>query len=251
MLKYSIVITTFDKRLRECLIPLVKSIKLQRSSVEIIVIVNGRANANFNEVYRTELLEFLAHQNNCFPTIFTNFQSLAKMWNRGILTASNEQVLVCNDDISIPKNDGGGFFDHLELILTQNQSTFKINGSFSHFMISKADLMRVGYFDERLLGIGEEDGDFVWRYYQALGKEIPNIDIIGIDNTGSPLFDEGFTKGIRQYSRFNRDFIKQEKYQRTLIGGHKGMFDHKVKKILTDGNQYPYEEFYLLNKHKI
>ena len=251
MHEYSIVITTFDKRLKECLIPLVSSIKSQRPDVEIIVMVNGRANAIFNETYRVELLEFLSAQPNCFPNIFTNFQSLAKMWNRGILTSSHEQVLVLNDDITIHQEDKIGFFDTLEDLLQQQKATFKINGSFSHFMISQSDLIQAGFFDERLLGIGEEDGDFVWRYHQTFGKEIPSVLINYIENTGSNLMDDGFKKGIRQYSKFNRDFIKDDKYHRALVGGYKGMFDHRVKKVLPDEKQYPYEEFYRHNKHKI
>ena len=70
MSEYSIVITTFDKRFKECLVPLVGAIKLQRPSIEIIVMVNGRARDQFNESYRSELLSFLGTQKNCFPTIF-------------------------------------------------------------------------------------------------------------------------------------------------------------------------------------
>jgi hypothetical protein len=251
MLEYSIVITTFDKRFEECLIPLINAIKSQRPLIEVIVMVNGRANDHFNEAYRENLLQFISKQNNCFPNIFTNFQSLAKMWNRGILSASNDHVLVLNDDITIQEERGHGFFDALETLLEQQDGTFKLNGSFSHFMITKSDLIQTGFFDERLLGIGEEDGDFVWRFYQVLGKEIPSLDIGFLENTGSDLADEGFKKGIRQYSKFNREFIQESKYQRSLLGGFKGMFDHRVKKILQDEKQYPYEDFYQKNKHKL
>ncbi len=251
MLKYSVVITTFDKRFKECLIPLITAIKTQRPSIEIIVMVNGRANNSFNEEYRADLLQFISKQNNCFPTIFANFQSLAKLWNRGILCASHEQVLLLNDDITIHQGNDEGFFDALETILEKQFGTFKLNGTFSHFMISKTDLFQVGFFDERLLGIGEEDGDFVWRFHQTFGKEIPSVEVGFLENTGSNLADEGFKKGIRQYSKFNREFIKESKYQRSLLGGFKGMFDNRVKKILPDEKQYPYEEFYQRNKHKL
>jgi hypothetical protein len=251
MVKYSVVITTFDKRFHECLVPLIHSIKSQRPQVEVIVMVNGRANDDFNEEFRIELLQFLSQQPNCYPTIFPNFQSLAKMWNRGILSASHDQVLVLNDDLNIRSDSNIGFFDELEKNLASGHKTFKINGSFSHFMINQWDLIQAGFFDERLLGIGEEDGDFVWRYHQHKQQEIPSIDMNYIDNTGSNLADEGFQKGIRQYSKFNREFILKEKYQRTLLGGFKGMFDHRVKQILPDEKQYPYEEFYRQNKHKL
>ena len=67
---YSVVITTFDKRFRDCLVPLIQAIRQQRPQVEIIVMVNGKANADFDEHFRVELLDFLSKQARCFPTIF-------------------------------------------------------------------------------------------------------------------------------------------------------------------------------------
>ena len=250
MLNYSIVITTFDKRFRDFLIPLIQQIKLQRPEIEVIVTVNGSCKAEFNETYRSDLLSYLSSQKNCFPTVFPNFQSLAKMWNRGILTASNDTVLVLNDDLGISAGTDYGFFDLLEKAIESTPYTFKINGSFSHFIIRKQELMEVGYFDERLLGLGEEDGDFYWRYHETYGRDMPSIDIAYIDNIQSDLADSGYTKGIRTAAKFNRDFIKNEKYKSALFG-HRGMFDNRVKKVLKDQIQYPYEEFYRLNKSKV
>jgi predicted glycosyltransferase involved in capsule biosynthesis len=165
--------------------------------------------------------------------MFTNFQSLAKLWNRGVLTASNDLCLVLNDDLTIAKDlNEKSFFDQLDLHIQNvvpktTPVIFKINGSFSHFLISKSVLHQVGYFDERLLGIGEEDGDFSWRFHELFHQEIPSIDIPGIlqpqAENGILIqeSDEGFKKGIRHYSEFNRNFIHQEKYQKVLLGGYK------------------------------
>jgi hypothetical protein len=250
-MNYSIAITTFDKRFEAFLIPLITSIKQERPEVEITVTVNGCCGAPFNEDYRQALLAFLATQRNCFPLVFPTFQSLAKMWNRGILNASEEQVLVLNDDLHIPTGTGNGFFDQLDQALTQQNGTFKINGSFSHYMISKSDLIDVGFFDERLLGLGEEDGDFFWRYHEKFGKEIPSVTLPHIDNICSDISDDGYVKGIRTAAKFNRDYIKNIKYKETLIGGYRGMFDKRVKKVVSDEPQYPYEAFYRLNKDKV
>jgi hypothetical protein len=248
---YSIVITTFDQRFEPFLVPLLNSIRTLRPEVEIIVMANGPAKGTFDGTYRAKLLQFLSSQKNCFPTIFPNFQSLAKLWNRGVLTASNECVLVLNDDLSIDVDTSPHFFDQLESILQREHHTFKMNGSFSHFIINKTELIKVGFFDERLLGIGEEDGDFVWRYHETYDREIPSIDISGINNIQSKLADSGFIKGIGHYSKFNRDFIKNEKYKEVLLGGYKGMFDKRSKKKLEDEVQYPYEAFYQKYRNKL
>lgn len=248
-MKYSIVITTFDKRFESDLIPLIKSIKILRPAVEIILTVNGPCRSHFDQSYRAGLLRFLASYDQIYPTIFPEFQSLAKMWNRGVLTASHEHILILNDDLKIPTDGGISFFDHFERAIEMGPDTFTINGSFSHFVVSKKEIMEVGFFDERLLGLGEEDGDFYWRYHEKFNKEIPDIELGLIDNIHSNVTDEGYTKGIRTASKFNRDFMKNKKYKEILLGGYKGMFDKRVKKLLADEIQYPYEEFYFQNKH--
>ena len=245
---YSVVITTFDKRFEAFLVPLVAQIRAQRPNLEIVVMINGPGKGVFDESYRANILSYLAKYPEVFPTMFPSFQSLAKLWNRGALTASHDRALILNDDLELRSENGVCFFDHLEDALASQQGTFKINGSFSHFILDKRELIEVGFFDERLLGLGEEDGDFFWRFYKKYKKEIPSVDVGLIDNVQSDLADEGYTKGIRTASKFNRDFIQEKKYKTTLLGGYRGMFDKKVNQILEDEKQYPYELFYLNNK---
>jgi len=248
---YSVVITTFDKRFEAYLIPLITEIKAQRPQVEIIVTVNGPGKGVFNQEYRTDLLKFCAQYPLVYPTVFPNFQSLAKMWNRGALTASSSRSLILNDDIKVMQAHGASFFDNLERALSDQAGSFRINGSFSHFILDKSELIEVGFFDERLLGLGEEDGDFYWRYHQRYQREIPNAELGLIENVQSDLADDGYTKGIRTAAKFNRDFMQNVKYKSTILGGYRGMFDQRVKKVLEDERQYPYEQFYLDNKDKI
>ena len=196
-------------------------------------------------------MSYLARFPKIFPTMFPSFQSLAKLWNRGALTCSHERILILNDDLDLRAENGICFFDCLETAMSAQQGTFKINGSFSHFILDKRELIEVGFFDERLLGLGEEDGDFYWRFYKKYKKEIPSVEIALIDNIQSDLADEGYTKGIRTASKFNREFIQKEKYKTALLGGYRGMFDKRVNQILEDEKQYPYESFYLDNKHKL
>lgn len=248
---YSVVITTFDKRFEAFLVPLVAQIRAQRPNLEIVVMINGPGKGVFDESYRANILSYLAKYPEVFPTMFPSFQSLAKLWNRGALTASHDRALILNDDLELRSENGVCFFDHLEDALASQQGTFKINGSFSHFILDKRELIEVGFFDERLLGLGEEDGDFFWRFYRKYKKEIPSVEVGLIDNVQSDLADEGYTKGIRTASKFNRDFIQEKKYKTTLLGGYRGMFDKKVNQILEDEKQYPYELFYLENKQKL
>lgn len=248
---YSVVITTFDKRFEAFLVPLLAQIKSQRPNIEVIVTVNGPAKGNFDETYRSAILRYVAKYPNVYPTVFPEFQSLAKLWNRGALTSGCNRTLVLNDDLDLKAENGVCFFDHLEKALATQSGTFTINGSFSHFILDKRQLIDVGFFDERLLGLGEEDGDFYWRFYKKYKTVIPNVDMGLVDNVHSDLADDGYVKGIRTASKFNRDFIKYKKYKTTLLGGYRGMFDTKVSQVLEDEKQYPYEDFYLANKKDV
>ena len=248
---FSVVITTFDKRFEAFLVPLLAQIKEQRPNIEVIVVINGPARGAFDEAYRGNILSYLARFPKVFPTMFPSFQSLAKLWNRGALNASHDRALILNDDLELKSENGTCFFEHLEAAMANHPGTFKINGSFSHFILDKRELIEVGFFDERLLGLGEEDGDFYWRFYKKYKKEIPSAEMGLIDNVQSDLADDGYTKGIRTASKFNRDFIQNEKYKTTLLGGYRGMFDKKVNQVLEDEKQYPYELFYLNNKNKL
>lgn len=248
---YSVVITTFDKRFEAFLVPLLAQIKAQRPNIEVIITVNGPAKGRFDEIYRSNILNYLSRFPRVFPTIFPEFQSLAKMWNRGALTCSTNRALILNDDLELKEEGGISFFDLLDDAIASHDGTFTINGSFSHFVLDKRQLIEVGFFDERLLGLGEEDGDFYWRFHGRYQYQIPDVQIGLVENVHSDLADDGYVKGIRTASKFNRDFIKNKKYKSTLLGGYKGMFDNKVKQILDDEKQYPYEEFYLENKKDI
>lgn len=248
---YSVVITTFDKRFDAFLVPLLAQIKVQRPNIEVIVMINGPVKGAFDETYRSNILSYISRFPKVFPTVFPSFQSLAKLWNRGALTASHNRALILNDDLELGAENGACFFDHLEAALNDHLGTFKINGSFSHFILNKQELIDVGFFDERLLGLGEEDGDFYWRFYKKYKKEIPSADMGLINNVQSDLADDGYVKGIRTASKFNRDFIQNQKYKTTLFGGYRGMFDKRVNQVLEDATQYPYESFYLTHKSRL
>ena len=146
-----------------------------------------------------------------------------------MLTSSNDRILILNDDLGIDPHVENSFFEQFEGVLNNAvNKTFTINGSFSHFVVSKDELIKVGFFDERVLVLGEEDGDFYWRYHETFGVEIPSFEIGNIDNVHSDISDGGYTKGIRTAAKFNREFIKTEKYQYPWFRGYKVMFDNRV-----------------------
>ena len=247
MNSFNIAITTFSKRFEyiTTLIPQIRSFVDNK----IFLIINGEKNGNFNEEYRVNVLKLCASYENVFPVFFVETRGLSKLWNTAIIMSEVNDILILNDDISINTNE------IFEKTISHINSTIysgltKINGSFSHLIVNKPMLDKIGYFDERLLGFGEEDGDITYR----LGKEkIPVNQFFtnGVINIVSDIRHDYIKPGIGKYSSFNRNFIYNDKYVPNLSSQHKGMFDTPMDQRLEDKNQYPYESFFMENKEKL
>jgi glycosyltransferase involved in cell wall biosynthesis len=249
----SIGITTFAARFEEYFKPLLTKIREIDSDIEIVVAVNGEHKVKFDEAYRQNILAFLASQKNVFPVFFPTFRGLAKLWNTIIIHASHDYILLLNDDIMI---DSDNFLINIEKKLRRNNFlSFTINRSWSHFLLSRKEIDDLGYFDERLLGIGEEDGDITWRYYSKFGRTIADYNIRGVKNYAEETVYSYKPANIAchsgtKYSQFNRDFMFSHKY-RPYSDGYKGMFAVPVSLQDPCPVQYPNEKFYRTNRDKL
>jgi hypothetical protein len=241
----SIGIATFEKRFDDYFVPLLKKIRAFDGDSEIVVAVNGEHQRAFGEAYRRRILEFMATQKKTFPIFFPVFRSLSKLWNTILIHASGEFVLMLNDDTLI--NDGK-FMRKIESILKKNDGrSFLINRSWSHFVARKEEIADLGYFDERLLGIGEEDGDMTWRYIRKYGAPMASHTIKGFKNYAEDTMAQQ-PENIKchsksKYSLFNRRFVHEKKYAASPQG-IKGMFDETMEMKDEGPDQYPNERFY-------
>lgn len=244
---FTIAITTFSKRYGyiEKLIPQIRTY----TDNKIILIINGEKDGKFNEEYRVNILTLCAKYPNIFPIFFIETRGLSKLWNTGIVAADTNNILMLNDDIEIGSID---IFDITSAHIKSKGFTgiTKINNSFSHFIVNKLVLDFIGYFDERLLGFGEEDGDISFRMMK-LGDKINNINVDNVINIVSNIRHDHIKPGIGKYSNFNRQFIYSEKYKPNMMAKHKGMFDTPMDQLLEDINQYPYEKFFRENKNNL
>lgn len=240
MVKYSIGIVTYNERFDKYFKPLINSIP---SNIEIIVCINGNFNENFDLKYKKELLLFLANKDNVFPMFFTDFRSLSKLWNNCVINASNNHILLLNDDLVIKPN----FFNNFNKSLENNELSFKINKSWSHVLINRNELNSLGWFDERFLSIGYEDTDIEKRYEIFYNKSFPNINIDGIINIVEKnmiLRNQKLDSNYSKYSNFNESFFCK-KYN---VNNPR---DKNINKKNIDNIQYPYEVFYWENKTKL
>jgi len=244
---FSIGITTFSKRIH-MVSKLVSQIR-ETSENKIILCINGEKDGQFNEEYRKNILNLCLKYENIYPIFFIEMRGLSKMWNTIINTSVDNNILMLNDDLEICN-------DNLFLQINShiNSSSFvsltKINNSFSHFLIKKDVINQIGYFDERLLGFGEEDGDITFRF-QKNNIPIHNINLNGFVNIISEIRHEHVKSGIGKYSKINRDYIYGQKYCTDYNSNIKGMFDTPMKQVVEDVNCYPLEKYFLNKKQEV
>lgn len=210
MIKYSVGIVTFEHRFEKFFKPLIEQIKGFRPEIEVMVAINGEYKTDFNQAYRADILEFISNHTNVFPNVYPEFRSLAKLWNNLLINASNHSMLLLNDDVSIVSES---FFDTLEGIL-ESETFFKINRSWSHTMLNRQMISKLNWFDERFLGVGEEDGDMEWQIgMNSNGGTIKSLKVPDIINhVDSENVLQNIKKVNTKYTKFNLDFIHGNKY---------------------------------------
>lgn len=234
--EYAITIVTFSKRFFTYCLPLIKELRNAGITNPIYVGINGDLNKHYNPITRTKFLNELSLLHDVNPVCFGSFKGLAFMWNRTIQSVREDTVIVLNDDLIVNRNSAKFTLDKLAKS-TNDFGACLLNDSWSHFAIQRKVLSQVGWFDERLLGIGEEDGDFTFRFEEHFGMTIPSITLKGLVNDSSSDFDDSLSKGKGKYSLFNWLFL-EKKY---IFGeGRKSrMFETNAIKKLSELNLYP------------
>ena len=255
-LNYSVGIVTYKYRFEKWFKPLLNQIKEFRPDIEIMVAVNGENNEEFDQQFRNNILEFISQKENTYVNMYPTFRGLCKMWNNLMINASNHKMLLLNDDITIRSPL---FFDELENKFEQGWSDprldiFKINGSWSHCFADRRTIDKIGWFDERFLSMGEEDGDVEWRIGDLTeGGQIMSIQLPDIDNhVEQENCLVGMDKVNLKYAKFNLDFAYGYKYQVDNVNGKSyGLQPRKLICINPSPPLHTSEKFYWSNRDKL
>jgi glycosyltransferase involved in cell wall biosynthesis len=221
----SIGITTYKYRFDKYLKPLINQIRKQTQN-EIILAVNGEYKEPFDNEYRKQLLNFCAETSNVYPFLYPNFRSLSKMWNNIIVNATSEYVLILNDDMIITDEN---YIKTVIQEIEKFQCNFRMGGHYSRFVIKKDTLLPSQYFDERFLGIGAED----WEYNRRIRRGICNMKVSKYGGILNKSDGENSVRNQRRNNKFSR--FNLEVYNKNLL----------------PADQYPFEDFYLKNHHKL
>ena len=237
----SIVITTFEARFTTCL-NLISKIREGEETRPIFVLINADSNNQFHAPTRSDFLRALSEFQSVFPICLGRKLGMAALWNTGIRLSGSDYIVLLNDDLSVHTKIIKNTIDDL-LVSCENQSLVLLNNSFSHFAISRKCISLVGWFDERFLGFGEEDGDYIYRYEEHFGFKPTTIQSNALSNHSSEIgYDQILSNVDNKYSLFNTCFLRS-KY--SFNGGpHQGSFGFPATKIINELNPYPLDDYY-------
>lgn len=242
----TISIVTFKDRF-ELVKELIQNIRsFEGSGFDILLSINGNNEEETSEDYRSEILNFCAQTKRCYPFFYPEFKSLCKLWNQSVISSRTDYNFIICDDVSYLK---ANILNQIKnCIAATGEQFFKINNEFSHFVVTKKALHEVGYFDERFIAHGEEDGDMIYRYQDLYKKSFPDIYVAGLQNLACYDLQSANVDYIDRKPTVNKK-IHNKKYEITSDGVE--VMTSKIKKIWKDEKQYPYEMFVLKNKHNI
>ena len=247
---FDIGITTFSLRL-DMVSDMVKKIREFGVDNNILICVNGEKDGNFDEEYRKNILNLCLEYKNVFPIFFVEIRGLSKMWNSLLIHSVKDDILLLSDDVVLYNSN---MFDVVSEHIESNDyfGISKINGTFAHVVVNKKFIDDLGYFDERLLGFGEEDGDITYRTISKTGKDVYQLYVGGSNHLVSEIRHEFVKRGVGKYSFFNRNFMFNEKYKcGNSTSKISGMFGVDCDPILENKNLYPYESFFMENKNNL
>jgi hypothetical protein len=212
-LDYAIGVVTYVARFDTFFKPLIRQLAEVFPDKEIVCIINGHHDVSLQIEYLRNVTAFL----NQFPNVhyITNekHQPLAKCFNWLMMMSFAPRMLILNDDLSLNLL----FRQDLEKCLAENQDFFIINHSWCHFLLAKKFMKEIGWFDERLAGCGQEDGDYQIRMW-AKGYQVNEFKCRGVINYVAPQTNAGWAKisetvkgGDGKSAAVNADFMR-EKY---------------------------------------
>jgi len=215
MPKYSIGVVTYINRFEKYFKPLVFQLEKFFPDVEKNYALNGFYNQERQEKYLTEAKGFLSKTSASTVTAYKEHHALSHCWNQLVINSKKEKILIMNDDVRVSR-----LFRFCFDLQVGLYETAVINRSWSHFIISKETVKKVGWFDERLVGVGHEDADYGLRLAIASNKkQMPKnwqhqIFCLGLKNIIAKNEDPGW-KNIsattsNKYAEINLKVFKEK-----------------------------------------
>ena len=234
----AVVVTTHAARF-ENLEPVLRGLSAA-SNRPIFLVINGDFPAGgFSPLKVSSFLHAVNDLPNVFPICLGDGRGMSFIWNTGIRLSGAESVLLLNDDLDLDLSRVGLFID--ECFRRLNQADLVIaNSSFAHFAVRRELMDKIGWFDEVLLGFGEEDGDFFWRCMAQDGVQVDTFEMPGVRNVSRVEGFEDVSHGTGKYSFLNREILNSVLYEPDQHAPM-GIFESRKRRVRGVYNYYPGE----------
>ncbi len=205
--EYSIGVVTYHARFANYFMPLIEKLAVIFPDREIICVVNGHPDRTLQINYLNSVTAFMKRFRNVRYLTYDLNQSLSKCWNQLVILSQTEKMLIMNDDTQVSELFRTEFEEKVAL---KDFST--MNTSWSHFLISKNIVRKAGWFEERLLGVGQEDLDYGLRMIMN-GIPVTNTNVLGLNNyvidEENPGWQDVSKKAPKsKYAQVNLEFFK-------------------------------------------
>jgi len=168
-LNVTITITTFLPRLAWFKEMFLVTNDIFPSETKIVSIDGWDWDRHAQNKYHEEITAFLDNRRfaNTIPLMYPRTTSLASRWNDAIRRSRPcaDNYFIMNDDVTLDP----AFRRELASAIDENNLACNF-GCFNYFMLSGRCVDTIGYFDEGLCGIGEEDGDYEIRICLSGGE---------------------------------------------------------------------------------
>ena len=206
---YSIGIVTYVDRYDLFFKTLIKSLITIFPDTEIVVAINGYFDERVQLKYLHDVHQYLNTFKNVKTVHFVEPQSLSKLWNLLIINSASPNIFILNDDVKMLPGFRGG----LERSGILQEQIGLINRSWSHFYISKSIVKKIGWFDERFPGVGNEDEDYECRLVLR-DIVVKNFTVSGLRNMVylTKNFSYGNAHQVinKKYIKNNKDFFNKK-----------------------------------------
>jgi len=223
-------ITTYIDRYDKFFKPLYQQIKRLFPEVRIRITVNGFYDEFEQREYLKRIQDELCSSlgENITFVLHDKPKGLTRLWNEILSQNTTDYTLILNDDLEIFP----WFRRWLEVSCWKSSHITLLEGTWSHFLISRRSVEDIGWFDEEFQGFGFEDMDYTAR---CLASEVSlsNIRCPYVQHRDhKPMrtsFDEKSSIIWEKYSRINRDhFFKKWK----VCSYNNGIFIKQIGKYV-------------------
>lgn len=213
---YSLGLVTYVVRYDQYFKPVIRQLLSNFPDTEIMVNVNGYYDLSIQRSYLIDINNYLKKHRNVKVISHEQPRSLSLLWNQIILKATNNFILILNDDISVSPL----FRRELELKWKATRLTL-LNSCWSHFIINKEMISANGWFDERFEGVGNEDEDYEGRMaLKGLRPDLLRIEHIQnhIEQTKDFSYGKDTPVEKQKYVKRNKEFFDR-KWELSEVGG--------------------------------